>query len=139
VSHYGQASVAKLMTCHAEIVVVCNTVIPYYDHTIVWGRRGKAAQNEAFALGFSNARWLESPHNAEPPALSEAVDIAPWHVVKPHIRWKADREFILLAGHMMQAAAALGIKLRWGGDWDRDHDLYDLNRPFDLGHFERWV
>jgi hypothetical protein len=38
---------------------------------------------------------------------------------------------------MMQAAAALGVKLRWGGNWDMDDDLYDRNKPFDLGHFER--
>jgi hypothetical protein len=72
----------------------------------------------------------------EPPELSRAVDIAPWFSVKPHIRWDHEREFVYLAGHMMMAAAALGVDLRWGGDWDSDQDLYDSNKPFDLGHFE---
>jgi peptidoglycan L-alanyl-D-glutamate endopeptidase CwlK len=136
-SHYGPASLEKLMTCHEELVSVCSLVIPVFDHAIICGRRGEMAQNEAFSIGMSNARWLESNHNSIPPALSEAVDIAPWHATKPHIRWDADLEFAYLAGHMMQAAAALGVKLRCGGDWDKDHDLYDRNRPFDLGHFER--
>jgi hypothetical protein len=65
------------------------------------------------------------------------VDIAPWHAKRPHIRWDAEREFVLLAGHILQAAASLGISLRWGANWDQDQDLYDTNRPFDAGHFER--
>ena len=136
-SAYGRTSLAKLETCHIEIVDVCKLVIPHYDHTIIWGRRGETTQNEAFALGFSNVPWPESNHNAIRPGLSDAVDIAPWHSIKPHIRWNAELEFVYLAGHMMMAAAALGVKLRWGGDWDADRDLYDRNRPFDLGHFER--
>lgn len=136
-SHYGSASLNKLETCHEEIVAVCMAVIPVYDHTIIWGTRGKAAQNEAFNTGFSNKPWPESKHNAMPPGLSDAVDIAPWFATKPHIRWDHEFEFIYLAGHMRQAAYALGVKLVWGGDWDDDRDLYDKNKPFDLGHFER--
>lgn len=136
-SHFGKASLAKLETCHVELVDVCRLVIPHYDFTIIWGRRLELAQNEAFALGFSTKLWPESNHNAIPPALSEAIDVAPWHTTRPHIRWENTNEFIFLAGHMMMAAAALGVKLRYGGDWDQDHDLYDRNKPFDLGHFER--
>jgi len=134
---YGKASLAKLETCHKEIQAVCFEVIPVFDHTIIWGARGEAEQTRAFEEGFSTKPWPESKHNAVPPGLSDAVDIAPWHTTKPHIRWDATNEFIYLAGHMMQTAAMLGIQLRWGGDWDRDHDLYDINKPFDLGHFER--
>jgi len=134
---YGRRSLEKLSTCHEEIQVVCHEVIKVNDHTIIWGARGEEAQNRAFEGGFSTKRWPESKHNAVPPGLSDAIDIAPWHTIKPHIRWDATNEFIYLAGHMMQAAAALGVKLRWGGDWDQDRDLYDINKPFDLGHFER--
>ena len=122
-NRYSQASLTKLATCHEEIQAVCSAVISGYDHKILCGRRGHLAQTAAFEGGFSNAEWPESPHNALPPVLSEAVDIAPWHADRPHIRWEAEREFIFLAGHMMQAAAALGVILIWGGDWDRDRDL----------------
>lgn len=136
-SHFGRASLAKLETCHVELVDVCKMVIPHYDFTIIWGRRGEVSQNEAFATGFSTKPWPQSNHNVIRPGLSEAVDIAPWHSAGLHIRWKNELEFVQLSGYMMMAAAALGVKLRWGGDWDQDHDLYDRNKPFDLGHFER--
>lgn len=137
-SRYSQSSQNKLVTCHEELVEVCWAVISNHDHAIVCGLRGKQAQNEAFLNGYSLKEWPDSRHNSkDPDALSNAVDIAPYHATSPHIRWEAEHEFIYLAGHIMQAAAALGVELIWGGDWDRDHDLYDVNRPFDLGHFER--
>jgi peptidoglycan L-alanyl-D-glutamate endopeptidase CwlK len=134
---FGADSLAKLATCHDEIQLVCFEVIQHYDFKVLCGVRGEAEQTAAFNSGHSTKRWPESKHNATPPGLSDAVDIAPWYFVAPHIRWNAERDFIYLAGHMMQAAFALGIRLRWGGDWDQDHDLYDTNKPFDLGHFER--
>ncbi len=134
---FGKASLAKLLTCHEEIQQVCFEVIPIFDFTIICGRREEEAQNQAFHDGFSGVRWPASKHNAVPPELSDAVDIAPWHTTRLHIRWNQINEFIYLAGHMMQAAAALGIKMRCGVDWDQDHDLADRNLPFDAGHFER--
>ena len=134
---FGTRSMERLITCHVEIQEVCFEVIPVTDFTVIWGARGEEAQNEAFANGYSNVPWPESRHNAIAPGLSDAIDIAPWHTKRPHIRWDHEREFVKLSGHMMQAAAALGIQLRWGGDWDQDQDLYDRNIPFDLGHFER--
>jgi hypothetical protein len=134
---FGTRSLERLRTCHTEIQEVCFEVIPVYDFTVIWGRRGEEPQNEAFAQGFSTKPWPESKHNALEPLLSDAIDIAPWHTTRPHIRWGNEREFVYLAGHIMQAAATLGIELIWGGNWDQDQDLYDLNKPFDLGHFER--
>jgi hypothetical protein len=136
-SHYGAASLAKLETCHEELVAVCSAVIPFFDNTVIWGARGEVAQTQAFDLGFSLTRWPNSLHNVAPPKLSDAIDLAPWYASRPHIRWGNEREFVYLAGHMMMAAASLGVGLRWGGDWDRDKDLHDRNKPFDLGHFER--
>ena len=136
-SSFGQRSLIKLDTCHEEIQLVCKCVIQHYDFTVIWGARGEDAQNEAYLNGYSSVPWPESKHNAVFPGKSDAVDIAPWFQDKPHVRWNHEREFVHLAGYMMQAAAELGISMRWGGDWDQDQDLYDKNIPFDLGHFER--
>jgi peptidoglycan L-alanyl-D-glutamate endopeptidase CwlK len=136
-SSFGERSLNRLTTCHAEIQEVCFEVIPVYDFTIICGRRGEMAQNSAFANGYSNAPWPESRHNAIAPLLSDAIDIAPWFAKAPHIRWDHEREFIQLSGYILQAAFTLGVELRYGGDWDSDRDLYDLNKPFDLAHFER--
>ena len=59
-----------------------------------------------------------------------AVDIAPYE-----IDWENAKRFYLLAGMMFQAANDLGIKIRWGGDWDMDWDHAD-QRFIDLPHFE---
>ncbi len=142
---FGTRSLDRLETCVPEIQTVCHEVIEVYDFTVIVGLRGKAAQEEAFNTGHSNAHWPESRHNVEDPdnpgkedpnGVSQAIDIAPWFHTKPHIRWDHEREFIQLSGYMLQSAASFGIEMRWGGDWDSDHDLYDRNRPFDLGHYE---
>ena len=124
-SHYGAASRAKLETCHEELVAVCFAVIPFFDNTVIWGARGEVAQNQAFDLGYSLLRWPNSLHNVAPPELSGAIDLAPWHSARPHIRWNAEREFVYLAGHIMQAARALGVNLRYGGDFNSDNNLYN--------------
>jgi peptidoglycan L-alanyl-D-glutamate endopeptidase CwlK len=136
--HFGFRSSELLATCHPEIGAICRAVIPEQDFTIICGLREEKAQAEAFVTGHSSVEWPDSKHNVVPPEeLSDAVDVAPWFMVRPHIRWDHEREFILLAGRILQAAAALSIRLRWGGDWDQDQNLYDRNVPFDLGHFER--
>ena len=134
---FGMRSLDRLATCHEEIQRICHTVIVEHNFTVICGRRGETEQNEAFATGHSNAKWPESKHNSIAPELSDAVDLAPWMANKPHIRWDHEEEFILLSGRMLQAAAMLDIELRWGGDWNRSNDLHDLNKPMDLGHFER--
>lgn len=133
---FGNASRFQLDTCEPRLVDVCELVILHSDFTVIWGRRGEEEQNEAYRLGNSTKEWPHSKHNAEPPLLSQAVDIAPWHGLTPHIRWENEREFVMLAGRMIQAGYFMGVKIRWGGNWDMDSDLYDLNKPFDLGHFE---
>ena len=115
---------------------MCFAVVPVMDNTVIWGARGEIAQNQAFDLEHSLVRWPNSEHNVVPPELSNAVDLAPWFASRPHIRWDHEREFIYLAGHMMQAATAIGVELIWGGDFNSDHNLYNGNL-FDLGHFER--
>ena len=142
---FGRKSTAKLATVDEGIRLICHDVIPHYDFTVIWGLRGKDAQNHCHEIGTSSKEWPDSKHNVEdqenpgfedPDGVSLALDFAPWFTNRPHIRWDHEREFVHLAGYLMQAAAARGIRMRWGGDWDKDHDLYDVNRPFDLGHVE---
>jgi peptidoglycan L-alanyl-D-glutamate endopeptidase CwlK len=130
---FGSRSHEQLHTCRSELVNICENVIQHFDFTVLCGFRNMADQNEAFATGRSKLQYPESRHNKNP---SYAVDVAPWHVGYPHIRWDAEREFFFLAGLMTQAARSIGVTLRWGGNWDMDDDLYDRNVPFDLVHFE---
>jgi hypothetical protein len=43
--------------------------------------------------------------------------------------------FYYLGAFVKQEADRLNIPLRWGGDWDNDHDLFDQTF-YDLVHFE---
>ncbi len=130
---FGSRSRTRLLTCDIKLQIICDSVILNYDFTVIWGFRGEEAQNDCFDRGTSTKRFPNSKHNKSP---SIAVDIAPWHTDQPHIRWDNEREFVYLAGMIMQAAASRDYDLRWGGNWDMDQDLYDFNKPFDLGHFE---
>ena len=68
-----------------------------------------------------------SHHNSDP---SRAVDVAPYP-----IDWNDTERFGRFAGFVLGMAAAMGIPLRWGGDWDRDNDTHD-QKFNDLVHFE---
>jgi peptidoglycan L-alanyl-D-glutamate endopeptidase CwlK len=132
-----------LDTCDSVLIEICEAVIKDYDFTVLSGFRSEAEQQEAYDTGHSNLVFPNSKHNVrlvkpeefDSTPCSQAVDIAPWHAKRPHIRWDNEREFVFLAGLMTQAANERGIRLRWGGNWDQDMDLYDVNKPFDLVHF----
>ncbi|GAF91804.1 unnamed protein product, partial [marine sediment metagenome] len=66
-------------------------------------------------------------HNSMP---SKAVDLAPYPV-----DWKDAQAFVYLAGFVVGIGAMMGIRLRWGGDWDSDRQTDDESFR-DLGHIE---
>ena len=123
---FGPKSKRKLSTIHPDLQRVCNEVIKWYDYTVLVGHRGREAQDEAFDKGRSKLKWPRSKHNQTP---SLAVDVAPYPV-----DWNDHGRFHLLAGYMLHAAAQLGIRLRWGGDWDGNPRT--KNNFNDLPHFE---
>ncbi len=124
---FSSASLLKLRTCHEDLQAVFNEVIKYVDCTIVCGFRGQAEQDEAFANGKSQLKWPNGKHNKLP---SMAIDVVP-----SPIDWNNTRGMYMFAGFVLAIAATKGIKLRWGGDWDRDWDILE-NRFNDLPHFE---
>jgi hypothetical protein len=102
-------------------------VIKEFDCTILEGHRGESRQNEMYRTGRSKAKYGESLHNINP---SSAIDVAPYP-----IDWNDRERFTYFAGYVKGKAAALGIKIRWGGDWDGDWQVRDNNFD-DLPHFE---
>ena len=124
---YSEKSKAKLATCHPMLRTVFGTVIQAFDNTILCGHRGQKEQDAAFDSGRSRVKFPNGKHNQVP---SLAVDTAPYP-----IDWKNIKRFIYFGGFVMGVAFALGIKLRWGGDWDSDTKLDDQNFN-DYPHFE---
>ncbi len=129
---FSQRSIDALSTCHVDLQVLCLRVIQFIDFTVLEGFRSDEDQLEAMFQGKSRVGPESSLHCQKP---SLAVDIAPYRKNKPHIDWGGTSSFAYLAGWMMATAQAMGIPLRWGGDWDGDGETAD-NRFDDLGHFE---
>jgi len=130
---YSARSRERLNTCHEDLRMIFNAVIPHFDNSILCGHRDEAAQMEAYNSGKSQLKWPQSKHNKTP---SMAVDVAPYP-----IDW-ADRErFCHFAGYvvgvadMLHGEGLISHRVRWGGDWDRDGTLSDNNFD-DLPHFE---
>jgi len=125
---FGNASLARLETCHPDLQkVLLKAIEDGPDFTILCGHRGQEEQDRAVAEGKSKTPWPTSKHNTQP---SVAVDIAPYP-----IDWDDRNRFCILAGYVMGVAAAMGVKICWGGDWDRDYSEAD-ERFRDLPHFE---
>jgi len=102
-------------------------VVQRFDCTILVGHRERAEQEKAYAEGASKVRWPRSKHN-KIPAL--AADVAPYP-----IDWSDRERFMMFGGYVLATADALGIPLRWGGDWKKDRRTTD-NGFDDLVHFE---
>lgn len=124
---YSTSSKKKLAQCHPLLQQVFKRVLETIDHTIVCGSRSKTEQNKLFAEGKTQLQYPNGKHNALP---SLAVDVAPYP-----IDWNDRERFTLFAGFVLGTASEMGIKLRWGGDWDKDFQTKDNNFD-DLVHFE---
>lgn len=124
---YSERSLSRLETCDERIQRVFKEVLKVFDHTVLCGHRGKEDQETAFREGRSQVRFPNSKHNSNP---SIAIDVAPYP-----IDWNDRERFTLFAGYVLGTANSMGIKLRWGGDWDKDTQVNDNNFD-DLPHFE---
>lgn len=155
----SEASEAKLVQCVPSIQAVARRLINYMDFTVVCGHRGEAEQNAATAAGNSKTPWPTSKHNSLP---SKAIDIVPYiSELPPHLRrlvGTTDQVSALADAYQMSVARAseilylhyavlwggwytiacqMGFNHRWGGNWDRDQNLYDNHRKLqDLPHIE---
>ena len=129
---YSARSRERLEMCHPDLQFLFNRVIECFDCSILAGHRGAAQQEMLFRTGKTKVRWPESKHNSEP---SLAVDVAPypvdWNLRDP----QALKRWYYFGGLVMGLAQAFGIRLRWGGDWDRDSEFDDQTFN-DLPHFE---
>tara|TARA_R100001594_G_scaffold122846_1_gene159099 strand:- start:1615 stop:2007 length:393 start_codon:yes stop_codon:yes gene_type:complete len=124
---FGSKSLEKLSTCDKRLQLVFNEVIKTVDCSVLEGHRGKARQNALYFEGKSKVKYPKGRHNANP---SRAVDVVPYP-----IDWDDRERFHLFAGFVIGTASQLGIKLRWGGDWNINW-FVDDNKFDDFPHFE---
>ncbi len=127
---FSKLSAERLSECDKRLQDVMNLAIQRVDFSVICGHRGKALQDSAYKLGKSKLQWPKSKHNHVP---SFAVDIVPYPFKTEY--WSQPQVWADLAKEIKAAADELGVKIRWGGDWDRDGDWKD-EKFFDGPHFE---
>ncbi len=125
--HFSKTSQRRLATCDERLQRIFNTVIQRYDCSVLEGHRGKESQEKAFREGKSKARFGQSKHNPFP---SRAVDVAPYP-----IDWNDREYFCHFAGYVKAVADTMGIRIRWGGDWNMNNRSTDESFS-DMPHFE---
>lgn len=121
----GQRSRDRLATVDPTLQAVIKRAfetVPF-DVTVIEGIRSKERQVELVKQGAS--KTMNSKHLA-----GRAVDLAPYPV-----DWNDKSRFNVLAEHVLAAAKELGVKVRWGGDWNQNGDWRD-ERFYDGPHFE---
>ena len=130
------AYLRRLSTCDERLQRVVHAVAAKMLIAVVTGHRNQLEQDEAVRLRRSKLSWPNSKHNTLP---SIAVDLAPLKEDRS-IDWNDIAVFHKMARLVLEEAKAQGLKLRWGGDWDRDgksrHEGDKDERFVDLPHFE---
>ena len=124
---FGKKSKERLATCDERLQKLFNEVINYVDCSVLEGHRSEERQNRLFEEYKTKVKFPSGRHNSKP---SRAVDVTPYPV-----DWHDRERQTLFAGFVLGIAKSMGIKLRWGGDWDMDFEVQD-NKFDDFPHFE---
>ena len=124
---FGRKSRERLSTCDNRLQDVFNEVIKTVDCSVIEGHRSKERQNKLYEEGKTKVRYPDGRHNASP---SRAADVVPYP-----IDWNDRERFHLFAGFVIGIAKSMGIKLRWGGDWNMNWEVDD-NKFDDFPYFE---
>lgn len=105
------------------------------DFKVIEGVRTKERQAKLYAQGRTApgpiVTWTKnSNHFQKADGYGHAVDLLP----APY-DWKDLKGFDAVAKAMFKAAAEIGVKIRWGADWDQDGKPRERGES-DSPHFE---
>tara|TARA_R100000781_G_scaffold42950_3_gene29479 strand:+ start:1565 stop:1945 length:381 start_codon:yes stop_codon:yes gene_type:complete len=120
---FGKRSRERLKGVDTRIINVLNELIKMMDVTIIEGVRTKERQAELLKQGATKVKYSKHMEG-------KAVDLAPYP-----IDWENRDGFYYMGGMIRGIAKQLGLKIRFGGDWDSDGDTKDNNFD-DLVHIE---
>jgi len=120
---YGRRSRSRLKGVDAKLVNILNELIKIMDVTIIEGKRSAERQAELLEKGATKVKYSRHMDG-------KAVDLAPYP-----IDWNDREHFHYMGGMLRGIAHKMGIKIRWGGDWDGDGEIKD-NSFDDLVHVE---
>lgn len=120
---FGKKSQERLRGVNSELVNVLNELVKIMDVTIIEGVRSQERQDRLVAEGKSKTKF--SKH-----ITGRAVDLAPYP-----IDWEDRDRFHYMGGMLRGIAHQMGVKVRWGGDWNENGETKDNNFD-DLVHIE---
>ncbi|KQS55884.1 hypothetical protein ASG17_07490 [Brevundimonas sp. Leaf363] len=133
----GATSRGRLSGVHPQLVRVVERAIEIspVDFKVIEGVRTPARQKELYAQGRTKpgpvVTWtVNSNHFVKADGFGHAVDLLP----SPY-DWKATGPFDQVSRAMFEAAKQLGVKIRWGADWDQDGKPRERGES-DSPHFE---
>lgn len=134
----SQRSISNLRGVHPDLVAVVKRAIEIteQDFIVIEGVRTQERQDELWAQGRTKpgpiVTWTKdaSSHGIGKDGYGHAVDICPFPV-----DWNDISKFDAIYVAMMTAAQELGVRLRYGGDWDMDGRLREKGET-DSPHFE---
>ena len=127
---FSQKSLKYLNECDDRLIRIANQAIKRIDFSVIDGAR---TEEEAKAKQVKGTSWTnKSKHCIKP--KSYAFDFIPY----PFKSWNDLEGFEKVAKVLKEEAAKLGIKVRWGGDWNMNGKYADeiARGSYDGGHFE---
>ncbi len=120
---FGKRSRERLKGVDPRLVNVLNELIKMMDVTVIEGLRSAERQKKLLKKGATKVKYSKHMEG-------KAVDLAPYP-----IDWEDRDRFYYMGGMVRGIAKQLGIKIRFGGDWDSDGETKD-NQFDDLVHIE---
>lgn len=142
---FGDKSLIALAEVHPDLQRLFEEVIKHRDCSIIDGARTIEEQRKNVARGVS--KTMDSKHLPQEDGKSHAVDVVPypqpsWVLVERALRAVRTTDptlqllrFYHFVGFVAGVAAAKGIPLRQGVNWDSDDDFGE-HGFIDLPHHE---
>jgi len=123
----------NLVGVDEALAKVVRAVAEKYDILVIEGVRTKERQADLYSQGRTKPgkiiTWtMDSKH-----LTGDAVDVV--MLKNGTIDWNDTKSFVELGTVMVDTAKQLGVKLRWGYDWDGDGVLKEKGES-DGPHFE---
>lgn len=132
---FSQRSLNNLTGVSPRLIAVVKRALELtsVDFMVIEGLRTKERQAQLYAQGRTAqgniVTWTMKSKHID----GLAVDLLP----SPY-DWKDPAKFDEVAKAMFQAADELGVKIRWGADWDMDGNPRERGET-DSPHFEEEV
>ena len=129
-NRFGRNSRRQLSTADGRLQDIAHIVLKIKDHAVIKGHRNQREQHTAFIEGHSELDWPHGKHNKLP---STAIDVQTYPLPKNEQELREEQLYLL--GLYMGIGYMKNIRIRIGGDWDRDGEIAD-NSFDDFFHVE---